>query len=267
MKRVSDKLARQDLLERLFTGWGRDIAVAGAFLTRLPFRPKGPTGMADLGPASRAFPLIGLIVGGLAGGLMWLAAAADLHPLACGFVGLAAAAGLTGALHEDGLADFADGIGARDRPRRLEIMRDSRIGTFGVLALIFTTGIKAALLAGFLGPGLAWAALLAAAVLSRAVMPALMYRLAPARADGLGHASGRPDGAGVLTALGLAAAAAFACLGPAAGALALGMAACAAGIVGWLARRRLGGYTGDVLGAAQQAAEAAVLIAAGAFAT
>ncbi|MDD9876182.1 MAG: adenosylcobinamide-GDP ribazoletransferase, partial [Magnetovibrio sp.] len=84
---MSDKLARQDLLERLFTGWGRDIAVAGAFLTRLPFRPKGPTGMADLGPASRAFPLIGLIVGGLAGGRMWLAAAAALHPLACGVVG------------------------------------------------------------------------------------------------------------------------------------------------------------------------------------
>ena len=257
---------RPDLTTRLFTGWGRDLALAGAFLTRLPFRPKAPAGMAELAPASRAFPLIGLIVGAAAGALMWIAAAADLHPLACGFIGLAAAAWLTGALHEDGLADFADGIGVRDRDQRLEIMRDSRIGTFGVLALIFTIGIKAALLAGFLGPGLAWAALIAAAALSRAVLPAIMHRLAPARADGLGHGAGQPDGLTALTALGLGAATAFVCLGPAAGATAVLMAACAAGIVGWLARRRLGGYTGDVLGAAQQAAETAVFIAAGAFA-
>lgn len=251
---------------RLLTGWPRDLAIAGAFLTRLPFRPGGTVSMADLGPASRAFPLIGLIVGGLAGGALWLGAKADLHPLACAFIGLAVGAWITGALHEDGLADFIDGMGGRDRARRLEIMRDSRIGAYGVLALVFSVGLKASLLAGFLGPGLAAGALMAAAIVSRAVVPLIMARLAPARRDGLGRDSGEATTVTALSALVLGLAGGMALLGPGVGLLALLMATCVACIVGWLARKRLGGYTGDVLGTAQQCAEVAVLLAAGAFA-
>ncbi len=257
----------QNPLQRLFVGWGRDIAVAGAFLTRLPFKPAAPLSMADLGPAGRAFPLIGLLVGAVAGGGLWLGAQINLHPLACAVIGLAAGAWITGALHEDGLADFADGMGAGDRARRLEIMRDSRTGTFGVLALIFSIALKAAILAGFLGPGLAAAAMVTAAAVSRGAVPMVMLGLKPARADGLGRDAGRPDAVTVYQALGLSIVAAFVLMNWQPAVLALLMAICAVGMVGWLAHRRLGGYTGDVLGAAQQAAEAAVLIAAGVFAS
>jgi len=251
---------------RIITGWPRDLAVAGAFLTRLPFRPAAPVGMVDLSPAARTFPLIGLLVGGIAGGALWLGARVDLHPLACAFIGLAVGAWISGALHEDGLADFVDGLGGRDREHRLEIMRDSRIGSYGVLALIFSVGLKAALLAGFMGPGRAAGALIAAAVISRAVVPLVMARLAPARRDGLGQGVGEVNMVTALTALGFGLFGGVALLGPGVGLLALGMALCTALAVGRLARKRLGGYTGDVLGAVQQTAEVAVLIAAGAYA-
>ena len=105
--------------EALVGAWLRDFAVAGMFLTRLPFRPTPPVDMADLGPAARVFPLIGLVVGITGGGTMWLAGQAGLQPMACAIIGLAATVWITGALHEDGLADFVDGIGARDRARFL----------------------------------------------------------------------------------------------------------------------------------------------------
>jgi len=257
----------QSSIQRFFTGWGRDLAVAGAFLTRLPFKPTAPVAMADLGPAARAFPLIGLLIGAVGGGALWLGAQINLHPMACAIIGLAAAAWTSGALHEDGLADFADGLGARDRARRLEIMRDSRIGTFGVLALIFTVGLKATILAGFLGPGLSAVALLAAAAISRGAVPMLMHSLTAARSDGLGRDAGRPGSATAGIAMGISLLIAFVCFNWQPAVLALLMAACAVVMVGWLAHRRLGGYTGDVLGAAQQAAEVAVLMAAGVYAS
>ena len=253
--------------EGLLGGWLRDLAVAGAFLTRLPFRPTPPVDMADLGPATRVFPLVGLVVGTCGGGALWLAWQLSLQPMACAIIGLALTAWISGGLHEDGLADFADGIGAGDQARRLAIMRDSRIGTFGVLVLIFSIGLKVMLLAGFAAPGLAAATLIGAAAASRGMMPVLMFALRPARVDGLGRDAGRP------TKLETGAAVAFAILilfaffdwQPALLALVLSLGATA--MLGWLAQRRLGGYTGDVLGAAQQIAEVCVFIAAGAYAT
>ena len=247
-------------------GWLRDLAVAGAFLTRLPFHPTPPVDMADLGPAVRVFPLIGLVVGITGGGALWLAWQVDLQPMACALIGLAITTWISGALHEDGLADFADGIGARDRARRLAIMRDSRIGAFGVLALIFSVGLKLVLLAGIPAPGLAAATLIGAAAASRGVMPLLMFALRPARVDGLGRDAGRPSkpAMGVATAFTILILLIFFDWQPALLALVLFLATTA--MLGWLAQRRLGGYTGDVLGAAQQIAEVCVLIAAGAYA-
>jgi adenosylcobinamide-GDP ribazoletransferase len=252
-------------MTRLLTEWPHDIAVAGAFLTRLPFRPKGPASMDALANAARAFPIIGLLVGGLAGGALWLATQADLYTLPSVIIGLIVAAIVTGALHEDGLADLADGMGARSREHRLEIMRDSRIGAFGVLALIFSIALKAALLAGLPGPGLAWGAMVGAAVLSRAIMPLCMLMLAPARADGLAQGAGRPDSLVVAQSLGLGAVAAVALFGWNMGLAAIIAALLAFVVVGWLARSRLGGYTGDVLGAMQQVAEVFILIVVGAI--
>ncbi len=248
-------------------GWLRDLAVAGAFLTRLPFQPTPPVDMADLGPAARVFPLIGLVVGITGGGALWLAWQVDLQPMACALIGLAITTWISGALHEDGLADFADGIGARDRARRLAIMRDSRIGAFGVLALIFSVGLKVVLLAGIPAPGLAAATLIGAAAASRGVMPLLMFALRPARVDGLGRDAGRPSkpAMGVATAFTIMILLSFFDWQPALSALVLFLVTTA--MLGWLAQRRLGGYTGDVLGAAQQVAEICVLIAAGAYAT
>ena len=96
---------------RLLSGWSRDIAVAGAFLTRLPLRPRGADASSTLARAARAFPLIGLGVGMIAAGGLSLAAGLGLHPIGCALIGLALAAAVTGALHEDGLADVADGFG------------------------------------------------------------------------------------------------------------------------------------------------------------
>ena len=250
----------------LVGAWLRDLAVAGTFLTRLPFRPTPPVDMADLGPAARVFPLIGILVGITGGAAVWLAAEAGLQPMVCAIIGLAATAWITGALHEDGLADFADGIGARDRTRRLAIMRDSRIGTFGVLALIFSIGLKAALLTGFHGSGLMAVALIGAAAASRGVMPVVMFVLAPARADGLGRDAGRPTTLEMGTAALFSIAILVILFDWQPTLLALALALISTALLGWLAQRRLGGYTGDVLGAVQQVAEVCILIAAGAYA-
>ena len=252
--------------EILVGAWLRDVAVAGTFLTSLPFRPTPPVDMADLGSAARVFPLIGLVVGVTGGGALWLAGQVGLQPMVCAIIGLAATAWVTGALHEDGLADFVDGIGARDQTRRLAIMRDSRIGTFGVLALIFSMGLKVALLAGLLGPGLMAVALIGAAAASRGVMPVLMFGLTPARADGLGRDAGRPTTLEMGTAAAFSISILFILFDWRPTLLALALVLISTAVLGWLAQRRLGGYTGDVLGAAQQVAEVCILIAAGAYA-
>ena len=253
-------------LKTELAGWGRDCCVAGMFLTQLPFPPvKGAEKKGRLGAAGRAFPLVGALVGLIAGAALMAAAALNLHPLACAFVALAVAALVTGALHEDGLADVADGFGGGGtEAAKLKLMRDSRIGTFGVLAVIFSVGIRAGVLGGLPGPGMAAAALIAAAALSRGLLPAALYYMTPARKSGLAVKAGPPDQEGWVKAALLGGLAGFLFLGPWGGLLALLAAFAAAGFVAWLANRQIGGVTGDVLGAQQQAAEVAVLIAAAA---
>ncbi len=252
-------------MTRLFSGWLHDIALSGAFLTRLPFRPGGNVQAAELSRAMRAFPLVGLLIGGFAGGALWIAAQTNLPPLVCAFIGLIISAWITCALHEDGLADVADGMGERDKARRLEIMRDPRIGTYGVMALILAVGLKASILAGLPGPGVTWSTMIAAAALSRAVMAPCMVLISPARADGLGHGAGRPDVSCVFQSLVLGGVAAIAILGSAMGLAAVSGSLLAMGLTAWLAHARFGGYTGDVLGAVQQVAEIFILCAVGAI--
>ena len=256
----------RDFFSTELKGWGRDCAVAGVFLTRLPFPLiKGDDKKGRLAAASRAFSLIGAVVGAIAGAVLMVFAAFGLHPLACALIGLAAASWVTGALHEDGLADVADGLGGGDTAdKKLKIMRDSRIGAFGVLALVFSVGIRAAVLGGVPGPGLAAAALVAAAALSRGLLPVTMHVLKPARKTGLGAKAGTPDQEGWIKAWLLGALIGFLFLGPWGGLLALLAGVAAAGFVAWLCHGQVGGYTGDTLGAQQQAAEIAILIAAAA---
>ena len=246
-------------------GWWRDIRVALAFLTRLPI-PVEPGELAEkdaLARASRAFPVVGLVVGLVAGAVIVLGFWLQLGPLASALLGLAAAAAMTGALHEDGLADVADGFGGGATPTdKMAIMRDSRIGTFGVLAVVFSVGLRAAVLSGlFFTAGPVAGALVAAAIFSRGVLPMVMYRVDLARDDGLAYDAGRPTRTGAVVSLVLGGLLAFLFLDFAAGIAAVLVGSAAAAGFAWYARRQIGGYTGDVLGAIQQATELAVIVA------
>lgn len=238
-----------------------DLHLAAAFLTRLPLPDCGLVPAGGLARAMRAFPLVGAVVG-LAGGAVFVLTRAVLPGMVAALLAVLAGILLTGALHEDGLADTADGLGARGgRERRLEVMRDSRTGAYGVLALIFTVALRAVALAAAPTALLGLGALVAAHALGRALIPAVMQIMPPARADGLGASAGIPDASVAATAGVLGLVLALAGLGIAA-LPAIAAALVGAGAVVWLARRTLGGYTGDVLGAVEQAAEAAVLVAA-----
>jgi len=242
------------------------------FLTRFPLPvlgEEGPDlGQADLGRTVWAFPLVGAGLGALSGGVFAFALFWHLPPLGAALLALTTIMLATGALHEDGLADTVDGFGGgRDRERKLAIMRDSRIGSYGVLALILGVGLRAAALAALGGfPGDAVLALIAAQAASRAFIPLAMQFLEPARADGLGAAMGRPGAPEAAIAAGLGAWIGLLALGPAGGAAALiGAGGCVLVLL-LLARRQIGGYTGDVLGSVQQIGEIAMLLAAAAAA-
>ena len=239
-----------------------DLKIALIFMTRLPLRHAGAISGEDLARATWANPLAGALIGAIGGGAYALAFALGLTELLCALLAVAATILLTGALHEDGLGDVADGFGgAFEREKKLAIMRDSRIGSYAGLALILSVGIRAAALAGLASPGLALAALIAAHAGARAIIPLLMRLFPLARAEGLAAYAGEPPARSVLLALLIGCAITLLSLGAAGlAALAAGIAAAAA--MGWIARRQIGGYTGDVLGAAEQLAEAAILIAA-----
>jgi adenosylcobinamide-GDP ribazoletransferase len=238
-----------------------ELTAAALFLTRLPL-PCPAVMPPDLhGRSAGWYPLIGALIGLAGSAVFVLAQALGLAGAPAALLALAAQTGLTGALHEDGLADTADGFGGgRDKAAKLAIMRDSRLGSYGAMALIFSIGLRASALASLPDPVAVTAALAAAGALSRAALVALYGGLAPARTDGLGATLGRPDRGRVALALGLGFALAVAGLGLSAIPAVLA-AAVAALAVARLARRQIGGYTGDVLGAAQQAAEIAVLLA------
>lgn len=225
------------------------LLLAIVFLTRLPLGRWLPPRVMPLSKAAWAFPLVGALIGVVAALPLWLLGP-GLLPAA---LALAVAVWLTGALHEDALADFADAGGGKSRADRLRIMRDSSVGSYGVTALLASYGLRLAALA-LLGP---WH-IIAACAAGRASAVALM-RLPPARGDGLGQGAGRPSGTGVAIAVTLAAGAVI--LAPGAAVLPLLAAILATALVARRAARLLGGQTGDVLGAASVAAETAVLVA------
>jgi adenosylcobinamide-GDP ribazoletransferase len=244
----------------------RLTAVAFRFLTRIPVPEVRAAAPGDLGRAAGAFPLVGLAVAAVGVG-----ARAALTPLVGPGAATVAAVGamilVTGALHEDGLADSADGLwGGWDPRQRLEIMRDSRVGTYGVVALVLAVGLRAALLLP-LDLGAFARALACAHVLARAAWLPLV-RLLPPAAPGHGvdlstpGALGTPAAAaaGAVTGITLRVA-----LGPWA-ALPLLVAAAALAACARVFRRRLGGYTGDTLGAAAVLVELAVLATVAALA-
>jgi adenosylcobinamide-GDP ribazoletransferase len=244
----------------LFAGF----LAAAAFLTVLPIDPRARSAwrLADSG---WAFPLVGAGIGAVAGLVFLLAQLLGLGSSPPALLAVLASLALSGALHEDGLADSADGFfGGRDRDEKLAIMRDSRHGTFGVLALTLSVLLRAAVLATIGDVIHAGLALIAAHTVSRAALPIAMSAMTPARAEGLGAAAGSPRPSVVVGAATIGALIALTALGPPGGLIALCLTTLAILAVGRIAQRQIGGYTGDVLGALQQIAEIVMLLAASA---
>jgi adenosylcobinamide-GDP ribazoletransferase len=261
------------------------LQLATSFLTRMPIRDRSalsddpaevdPTDHASqpavLADAMWLFPLVGFGVGGVGaitlGLLTWL----DIPATVAASLAVGAMIWLTGALHEDGLADIADGFGGgEDKDSKLRIMRDSRVGTYGIVAVAILMIAKIAALAALAdwSTGAAAAALVAAATWSRALFAPTMRWLEPARDNGLGTSAGTPrEGTSWLGLVLAAALSLLVMLSPAGFGtiLILAVGGLGAFMVGWIALKQIGGYTGDVLGAAQQVGEAATLIAASAI--
>jgi adenosylcobinamide-GDP ribazoletransferase len=236
-----------------------DCKVALAFLTRLPVRAEPPWPEANLAASAPMFPVVGALIG-LAGAIAYaLAVWLGLPPWPAAVVALATTIWLSGALHEDGLADVADGFGGgATQGDKLAIMQDSRIGSYGALALVLALLARAGAIAALAEPAAVAAALVAAGAVSRGALPVVMAALPQARPDGLAARAGRPHPLRAAAALLIAALIAVVMLGGTAPA-ALGTSALTALAVALLARRQIGGQTGDVLGAIQQLTEIGVL--------
>ncbi|MFY0692100.1 MAG: adenosylcobinamide-GDP ribazoletransferase [Paracoccaceae bacterium] len=237
----------------------RDILVALSLLTRLPTPDPDWSHARPAACAAWAYPLAGMLVAGIAGLIGTLALALGTGAGLAAALSLTALIVMTGAMHEDGLADTADGFwGGWEPERRLEIMKDSRIGTYGVIALILTLLSRWLVLTAIFATGSGLLSLIAAAALSRAAMVGVMAALPAARDDGLSRSTGRPDRDTVLSACAIALLVALVGFGASGIALAIA-AGLGAGTIGWLALRKIGGQTGDVLGATQQISEIFVL--------
>lgn len=243
---------------KLFSAW--DFPLSLVLLTRLPM-PRLPERLfARQANAVWAFPLVGLSVGLLACVFGWIASAAGLPALACAVILVIVLVITTGAMHEDGLADTADGFwGGFSTERRLEIMKDSHIGAYGVLTLIFSQLLRVALIAALLSAN-AFTGILAACVISRAVMPILMATLPNARNSGLSHSVGGPKAETAAIGFGLAVVLSLLLIGPSA-LIPTVFSALTVGVLALIAKAKIKGQTGDVLGASQQISELAFLMA------
>lgn len=247
-----------------------DIARAAGFLSRLPMPSRHFSNHdGTLSRAAAMFPVAGLLIG-ICPGLVVLAlsgssASSELTAL----LAIAVLIGLTGALHEDGLADSADAFGARGgRDHMLEIMRDSSIGTYGVLALMVTFALRVAALSAVLSAIGGWsifAVLLAVAALSRTAMVWHWNALPAARNDGVAASVRAPHPQSAKLALILGCGGFMLLAAPATGLIVAATALAAAAAATWLwtsvVRKRLDGHTGDTIGATQQIAEATSLVA------
>ncbi|WP_378943869.1 adenosylcobinamide-GDP ribazoletransferase [Paracoccus sp. R86501] len=229
----------------------QQLILALVFLTRLPLGRFLPPKVLPLASAGWAFPIAGALIGAVAGIPLWFGQ--GLLPAA---LAVALAAWLTGGLHEDALADFADAGGGRDRADRLRIMRDSTIGSYGAAALVCAMLIRVAALTE-----LGALALVAAAAAGRLAPVLLMQLMPPARTDGLGQAAGRPGRNACIFAISVALVALTLAAPSAPALIATAMVALLAMLtVARRAARLLGGQTGDVLGAACLITETAVLV-------
>lgn len=239
-----------------------ELRLAFLLLSRIPVgRLRDPA--PELGASAWAWPIVGSFVG-LGSGIVATAAMSTGAPaMMAAFLALGTSCLLTGALHEDGLADVADGFGGgQDRARKLEIMRDSRIGSYGAIALFLGLALRATGISTALEHGHGLIALVAISAASRAVMPVSLALMPPAKVLGLGRKAASVGRTGVLVAISLGVIALMPLGVGAASLIALAMGISALFMAG-LAFRQIGGQTGDVLGAQQQTAEIAAWLVLG----
>ncbi|HXM84216.1 MAG TPA: adenosylcobinamide-GDP ribazoletransferase [Stellaceae bacterium] len=239
-----------------------------AYFTRLRFAGRAALHPGDLAKSAWAFPLIGLAIG-VAGTIIYdLAALVGIPPLVSGLLAIGATAIISGGLHEDGLAHSVEGLsGGHSVEERLETMRAGHIGVYGIVAIILSVGLRGAALA-MLGSALGMlgvvAGLVAAHALARGLLaPALLWGK-PAAHDTLDAGTPRPINAGIAVAIGLLIA--ILAMGFMPALLALILAGAAMALVLYAARARAGGYTGEVLGAMEQAGEIVILLVAAVWA-
>ncbi len=239
-----------------------DIVAALMLLTRFPVRwERFSDSPPDHERSAWASPLVGVLVGACGAAVLGVASWSSVPPVAAALLAILAQCFATGGFHEDGLADVADGFGGGyDRAAKLEIMKDSRVGTYGALAVVFSVALRASALAA-LPIGGATMGLVAAGAVSRAAIVVLVRRLEPARPEGLGARSGRPSSSMLVAALFVALVATVLALGVGPSVVPLVTGAASVGLLIVVARRQIGGYTGDVLGAGQQVCDTAFLLA------
>jgi len=240
-----------------------DLKIGLLFSTRLPLPHPASIGGAEVARASWALPVIGALIGLLGALVYWLACRFGLPPLLGAGLALAMTLAVTGCLHEDGLADTFDGFGGgTDRDRKLEIMRDSRIGTYGACALALSLVLRVGALASLARPVWVALALIAAHAGARAVMPLFLRVVPPARPDGLSAGAGRPPQTGAMVAALLGFAILLFGLGVARSAAALLLLLVVLAVMRRLCLQQIGGQTGDVAGALEQISEIAILLTA-----
>ncbi|HEY4333994.1 MAG TPA: adenosylcobinamide-GDP ribazoletransferase [Ilumatobacteraceae bacterium] len=240
----------------------RNLRAAFAFLTRIPV----PASAGEPFPLTSAvpwFPLVGACVGAAVGG----AVAGLVHlvpPIVAAAVGVVFGVAVTGAFHEDGLADVADAfVGGWTREDRMRILDDPRHGSYGVAALCGSIVVRVVCVAALgVSPAVAFACVLAAHALGRCAAVGLMITMPTASREGLAaRATQALPRRSVIVGIAVGVAAAGAATGWWIGPLAVAALVAAVG-VGWYAQRKIGGITGDVLGAAEQLAECLVLVTA-----
>jgi adenosylcobinamide-GDP ribazoletransferase len=238
-----------------------DLRTGLAFCTRLPIAaPQG----ANLTQAVWTFPLVGVLIGALGALVFWLTA--SLGSFVAATLAVTATTLVTGALHEDGLADTADGFGGgTTKERKLEIMRDSRSGVYGVTALISSYLLRVGAIASLPAAASAAAALIAAHAGARATMALFMAMVPRARQDGLSAKIGTPPSGPLAVAALLGLLAFLLCLGIGGALLAVLLVMIVLAGAARLARSQIGGQTGDVIGAVEQASEIVILLTAAAF--
>ncbi|WP_374831016.1 adenosylcobinamide-GDP ribazoletransferase [Paenochrobactrum pullorum] len=248
----------------------RSIVHTLGFLSRLPL-PAHWYGeeSESLQDHAYAFPLAGAVLGAIGALALLIASSLGLPPLAVALITFLTLAFITGALHEDGLGDTADGFfGGSTQARRLEIMKDSHIGTFAALTLIGTIGLKTIFLATViekLGAQSAGLAIIAIEAVSRAAMMSLWYKLPSARSGGLSDKIGAPSLEATQTALIIGVGILGLCFTLIASIATFILALLVASLILWgfakLSLNKINGQTGDVLGAGQQITGLSLLLA------